>query len=337
MIRKYYRRLRYPRLASHHLISRVVQKRRLMDGEAMEAMRRIMRSQAVFAGMEVLTYCFLANHFHIFVRLDPKETEHLDDAGLVGRFRALYGSTKCASLGLDADDLEVILKNNRASAEGIRCRLKARMGDVSVFMREVKTRFTFWYNEKHGTVGTFWAERFRSVVVEADSDAQRMVAAYIDLNPVRAGLVEDAADYGFSGFGEVCAGGSAARRGIARIEGKAAWSTKWHERYRARLCSRMGPGMRPDWEDKRVRAAMRGESGSGGDAAKEPGLLSKIRAFSEGRVVGSVVWVESFCAANGWLGYQKGRKAQAVAQDGGADLRRVVTVVNRREKCPDRA
>ena len=192
-----------------------------MDGEAMEAMRQIMRSQAAFAGMEVLTYCFMANHFHIFVRLDPKETENLDDAGLVRRFRALYGSKKCASLGLDADDLEVILKNSRPSAEGIRRRLKARMGDVSVFMREVKTRFTFWYNEKHGTVGTFWAERFRSVVVEADTEAQRMVAAYIDLNPVRAGLVKDAADYGFSGFGEACAGGSAARRGDRADRGEA--------------------------------------------------------------------------------------------------------------------
>ncbi|MCC5841726.1 MAG: transposase, partial [Opitutales bacterium] len=80
-----------------------------MDEEAMEAMRHIMRSQAAFAGMEVLTYCFMANHFHIFVRLDPKETEDLDDAGLVARFRALYGGTRCASLGLDADDLEVIL------------------------------------------------------------------------------------------------------------------------------------------------------------------------------------------------------------------------------------
>ncbi|MCC5840199.1 MAG: hypothetical protein JJT96_08750, partial [Opitutales bacterium] len=149
-----------------------------MDEEAMQAMRHIMRSQAVFAGMEVLTYCFMANHFHIFVRLDPKETMNLDDAGLVGRFRALYGGTRCASLGLDADDLETILANNRDSAEGIRRRLKARMGDVSVFMREVKTRFTLWYNRKHDTVGTFWAERFRSVIVEADTAAQRMVAAY---------------------------------------------------------------------------------------------------------------------------------------------------------------
>jgi hypothetical protein len=331
-MRKYCRRLRYPRLASHHLISRVVQKRRLMDGEAMEAMREIMRSQAAFAGMEVLTYCFMANHFHIFVRLDPKETEDLDDAGLVARFRALYGSRKCASLGLDADDLEVLLKNNRDSAEGIRSRLKARMGDVSVFMREFKTRFTFWYNEKHGTVGTFWAERFRSVVVEADTEAQRMVAAYIDLNPVRAGLVEDASDYGFSGFGEACAGGSAARRGIARIEGRMAWSTKSYERYRARLSSRMAPGMRASHGDRpsATSAAMNGEVGSGADKVEGFGLLSKICAFSEGWVVGSVAWVEDFATANGWLGYLKGRKVQAVLQGAAADMAKITSVMKRR-------
>ncbi|MCC5838672.1 MAG: hypothetical protein JJT96_01000 [Opitutales bacterium] len=303
-----------------------------MDEEAMEAMRHIMRSQAAFAGMEVLTYCFMANHFHIFVRLDPKETEDLDDVGLVGRFRALYGGTRCASLGLDADDLEVFLAKNSDSAEGIRRRLKARMGDVSVFMREVKTRFTLWYNQERGTVGTFWAERFRSVVVEADTEAQRMVAAYIDLNPVRAGLVEDAGDYGFSGFGEACAGGSAARRGIARIEGKASWATKWQERYRARLCSRMGPGMGPLRRDQRTAAngAIKEEAMPGAGLVKESGLLSKIRAFSESWVVGTVAWVESFCAVNGWLGFKKGRKAQPVAPDGGAEFATVATVVKRR-------
>jgi hypothetical protein len=258
----------------------------LMDGEAMQAMRQIMRSQAAFAGMEVLTYCFMANHFHIFVRLDPKETEHLDDAGLMERFRALYGSKKCASLGLDADDLEVILKNNRPSAESIRRRLKARMGDVSVFMREVKTRFTFWYNEKHGTVGTFWAERFRSVVVESDTEAQRMVAVYIDLNPVRAGLVESAADYGFSGFGEACAGGSAARRGIARVEGQMEWSTESHDRYRARLCSRMGSGMQTPPDSERTVDATDKAKRSGCGEATPPahggGLGAPRRAVPVG-------------------------------------------------------
>ncbi|MCC5838535.1 MAG: hypothetical protein JJT96_00310 [Opitutales bacterium] len=301
-----------------------------MDEEAMEAMRYIMRSQAAFAGMEVLTYCFMANHFHIFVRLDPKETEHLDDAGLVARFRALYGGTRCASLGLDADDLEVILKNDGESAEGIRRRLKARMGDVSVFMREVKTRFTLWYNGERGTVGTFWAERFRSVIVEADTEAQRMVAAYIDLNPVRAGLVEDAGDYGFSGFGEACAGGSAARRGIARIEGRKTWSTKWHERYRARLCSRMGPGMRPPRrDDQRHSGKAKGEDRQGAVVSERSRLLSKIRAFSEGWVVGSVAWVERCCAANGWLGFRRGRKAKPVLEDGGPEFVKVAVALKR--------
>ncbi|MCC5839497.1 MAG: hypothetical protein JJT96_05165 [Opitutales bacterium] len=302
-----------------------------MDEEAMEAMRHIMRSQAAFAGMEVLTYCFMANHFHIFVRLDPKETEDLDDAGLVGRFRALYGGTRCASLGLDADDLEVILKNNGDSAEGIRRRLKARMGEVSVFMREVKTRFTLWYNGERGTVGTFWAERFRSVIVEADTEAQRMVAAYIDLNPVRAGLVEDAGDYGFSGFGEACAGGSAARRGIARTEGKMTWTTQWHKRYRARLCSRTGPGMRPLGRGQRTAAAgaTKETAMPGAGLAEGSGLLSKIRAFSESWVVGSVGWVESFCAVDGWLGFRRGRKPKLLVEDGGADFATVATVVKR--------
>ncbi|MCC5841845.1 MAG: hypothetical protein JJT96_17150, partial [Opitutales bacterium] len=200
-----------------------------------------------------------------------------------------------------------------------------------VFMREVKTRFTLWYNQKHDTVGTFWAERFRSVIVEADTAAQRMVAAYIDLNPVRAGLVEDAGDYGFSGFGEACAGGSAARRGIARVEGKMTWATKWHERYRARLCSRMGPGMRPLRRDRRTAeaGATKEKAMTGAGQAQESGLLSKIRAFSESWVVGSVAWVESFCAANGWLGYRKSRKAQPAVPDGVADFATVATVVKR--------
>ncbi|MCC5840245.1 MAG: hypothetical protein JJT96_08980 [Opitutales bacterium] len=301
-----------------------------MDEEAMEAMRQIMRSQAAFAGMEVLTYCFLANHFHIFVRLDPKETENLDDASLVRRFRALYGATRCASVGLKAEELEVILAKNRNSAEGIRRRLKARMSEVSVFMREVKTRFTLWYNRKHGTVGTFWAERFRSVVVEADTEAQRMVAAYIDLNPVRAGLVEEAADYTFSGFGEACAGESAARRGIARVEGKPSWTTQWHERYRARLCSRMGPGERPRrLADQRPSGEAEGKDRQGVGVTEGSRLLSKIRAFSESWVVGSFAWVESFCAANGWLGYRRGRKAKAVVEAGGADSEAIVSAVKR--------
>ncbi|MCC5841267.1 MAG: hypothetical protein JJT96_14210, partial [Opitutales bacterium] len=172
---------------------------------------------------------------------------------------------------------------------------------------------------------------FRSVIVEADTEAQRMVAAYIDLNPVRAGLVEDAGDYAFSGFGEACAGGSAARRGIARTEGKMTWTTQWHERYRARLCSRTGPGMRPLRRDQRSAAtdATKEKAIPGACLSEGSGLLSKIRAFSESWVVGTVAWVESFCATNGWLGFRRGRKPQPLVEDGCADFATVATVAKR--------
>jgi len=44
-----------------------------------------------------------------------------------------------------------------------------------------------------------WTERFKSVLVEDSIEAVGMLARYIDLNPVRAGLVEDPKDYRFCG------------------------------------------------------------------------------------------------------------------------------------------
>ena len=69
------------------------------------------------------------------------------------------------------------------------------MGDVSAFMKTVKQRFSVWYNQSHARYGTLWADRFKSVLVEGDTRALATVAAYIDLNPVRAGMVEDPGKY----------------------------------------------------------------------------------------------------------------------------------------------
>jgi hypothetical protein len=50
--------------------------------------------------------------------------------------------------------------------------------------------FTFRFNRQHGRFGTLWAERFKSVLVEDQPGVVQTVAAYVDLNPVRAGKVE---------------------------------------------------------------------------------------------------------------------------------------------------
>jgi hypothetical protein len=94
------------------------------------------------------------------------------------------------------------------------------MHDLSDFMKTLLQRFTRWFNRTHQRTGTLWEERFKSVLVESGT-AARTMAAYIDLNPVRAGMVEDPADYRWSSYGEAVGGGprgngKKAREGLVR-------------------------------------------------------------------------------------------------------------------------
>ncbi|EYC52282.1 transposase [Hylemonella gracilis str. Niagara R] len=64
-------------------------------------------------------------------------------------------------------------------------------------MQAVGRRYVRWFNDRHGRSGTLWEGRYRSTVIEAERHLLPCMA-YIDLNPVRAGLVAQAADYPWS-------------------------------------------------------------------------------------------------------------------------------------------
>lgn len=49
------------------------------------------------------------------------------------------------------------------------------------------------------------------------------MAAYIDLNPVRAGIVKDPKDYRWSGYGDAVAGKRLRRAGLMRVVGEGEW------------------------------------------------------------------------------------------------------------------
>ncbi|MCC5838493.1 MAG: transposase [Opitutales bacterium] len=300
-----------------HVMSRVVQKRFLIDEEGMVEMRRILRTQARFAGMEVITFCFLKNHFHILLHLDPATArKEVSDEELVRRFRALYGGKRSPSLGVDAESLAVVLRGDSGRAESVRGQLKARMGDVSVFMREFKTRFTFWYNEHYQTVGTFWAERFRSVLVEPGSLALRAVAAYVDLNAVRAGLADTPLNYRFCGLGEAAGGQSRARAAyewLVRQRDRRGQEDRnprdCYERYLAfvnRLIARLA----------REHEALKERPGSpverqGGQEAAAPHAYSV-----KGGAVGSAGWVDRLRATGGIFGFLQRKTTRSVVIDG---------------------
>lgn len=67
-------------------------------------------------------------------------------------------------------------------------------------MQAVGRRFVRFFNDTHGRTGTLWEGRYKSTLIETERYLLACMA-YIDLNPVRAGLVAQAKDYAWSSYG----------------------------------------------------------------------------------------------------------------------------------------
>lgn len=276
-------------IAIYHLISRTVAGEHLLEPKDQEVLRKQLHKMAAFCGIEVLTYCILSNHFHLLVRVPPKR--EIPDTELVRRYASLYGSH-------DARVLEENLANSPRACE-IREGLWKRMHDISFFMKELKMRFTIYYNETYDRFGTFWAERFKSLLVESKSsrNAVLAVAAYIDLNPVRAGLCGDPKDYRFCGYAEAVAGNADARRGLAWVLER----PDWREASRSYRTVLFGSGVVSDRsceggiDEDRSRKVM----AERGELPLSERLRCRIRYFSDGLAFGSSGFVKRMRGAFG--------------------------------------
>lgn len=71
------------------------------------------------------------------------------------------------------------------------------VGGLPQMMQAVGRRYVQYFNRRHGRSGTLWEGRYRCTILEA-SRYLLPCMVYLDLNPVRAGLVERAADYPWS-------------------------------------------------------------------------------------------------------------------------------------------
>ncbi|MCP3918681.1 MAG: transposase, partial [bacterium] len=173
--------------------------------------RKILRQVEAFSGVSVLTWTILSNHFHVLLEVPPRPEIEPSDDEILERCRALYSSR--AMLAVEWEFAEA-QRMGGAVLGRLRARFLKRMWDLSEFMKPLKQKFTFWFNRRHDRVGVLWESRFKSVVVEGHWNSLLKVAAYIDLNSVRAGLADDPADYRWSGYCEAVAGDREARRGL---------------------------------------------------------------------------------------------------------------------------
>lgn len=71
--------------------------------------------------------------------------------------------------------------------------------DFSTFMKKINLAYFHHYNKEYGWVGHFWQDRFKSQAVGKDAYFIQC-GKYIELNPVRASIVENPADYLYSSY-----------------------------------------------------------------------------------------------------------------------------------------
>jgi REP element-mobilizing transposase RayT len=284
--------------------------------EEREAFRMFMRMYENFSGCRVLSYCVMSNHFHILLEVPPMPEGGISDGELLRRLGVLNGEKFVKGV---ADELVAarceggLVNGNEVRVREIHDRFTYRMHSLSRFMQGLLIRFTRWFNRKHSRTGTLWEERFKSVIVESGTSV-RTLAAYIDLNPVRAGMVTDPAEYRWSSYGEAVGGGNKgngkkAREGLVRAfmchKGIGFDAEKWRDvskRYRRLLgmaLERKEGKAQIDRSEVKPKSLNDAEAMAGSDnetVLKELSIAKmlryRIRYFSDGAVIGSKEFVD---------------------------------------------
>ena len=297
--------------AIYHCVSRVVERAKVLKEEEKAQFLRYMRIYERLLGLRILTHCVMDNHFHILVEV-PRRPEVLPtNEELLSLVRSTLGDSR-------ADALENWFtiwgeQGNQAAIEAERERWFGQMWDLASFMKVLKQRFSQWFNgtRTNRRTGTLWEDRYRSVLVE-NGYALRAVAAYIDLNPVRAGIVGDPKDYRWSGYGEACLGQAAARSGLRWIaeqaDPRAAGGHHTPElsisevlsRYREHLYGRGEEILDADGNTVRrgfTEAEIQAVRDAGGRLPLAAYLRLRVRYFTDGAILGTSAFVEAVFGA----------------------------------------
>lgn len=295
----------------YHVMSRTCGGDIFFDPIEKEALRRVLWRVADFCGIQILTHCIMGNHFHVLAAVPHRPTwiARFDgpegELRLLGHLRTLY--SKAYIERLKAEFHEWRRLGNEIAVQKKLDSFKRRLCDLSRFVKEVKERFSRWYNKRHERKGTLWMDRFKSVLIEGNLgkrserdtnriDVVRTMAAYIDLNPVRAGLVTDPADYPWCGYAEAIAGQHKAQRGLCRIVEKPVDGWESHQvakTYATLLGStQTQPQTFSSPKSDQSQGTLQSRVSSGEKLSLADLVLHRVRLFSEAMVLGSKSFVD---------------------------------------------
>lgn len=307
------RLLRTQNESFYHVVSRTNGREKSMREAEKRHFHDWMRRLERFCGVQVVTFCLMDNHFHLLVRVPCKErmieqyplteNELRKLLPLIYRRRELKGALQELDRAAEQD------RSGKWTAEILE-RYQERRFSLSIFLKELKQRYTRWHNRRHHRTGTLWECRFRSVLIEGEETALLTIAAYIDLNPIRAGIVSDPKDYRWCGYSEAVAGKSVAQKGLGAILERTSFGVNRPVTWRA-----TGPRYRVllyGHGEERHADAKTGKTGRlgmtrkeveevlerGGELGVAEILLCKVRYLTDGAAIGSGEFLQQVLEEN---------------------------------------
>lgn len=162
----------------YHLCARVAGPKDSYPLDNSMCRRRIIETIQLFSRVyccSVLGFAVMGNHYHLLVWM--KSRHQMTREELKKRAGVLYN--------------DVLLDGwLHANWE----RFEERIFDVSELMRSLQSSIARWFNHTFGRRGRFWADRFKSTVFDDPKEAMDCLL-YIELNAVRAGLVDRPEEY----------------------------------------------------------------------------------------------------------------------------------------------
>lgn len=151
-------------------------------------------AQADAFAIEICAYAVMSNHYHLVLRIDESRTKAWSDAEVIRRWTLLF---KGPILIQHWQAGKVLSPAQCETVADIAAVWRRRLADISWYMRCLNEYIARRANAEDHCTGRFWEGRFKS---QALLDHASLVAcmAYVDLNPVRAGLVTSLAASDFT-------------------------------------------------------------------------------------------------------------------------------------------
>jgi len=136
--------------------------------------------------IELCAYAVMSNHYHIVVRLSPEKSKQWSQSEVIERWQKIYSGGTLASLyqsnSLLSDSQKMMFDSQTET-------WRERLSDLSWFMRCLNEHLARKANKEDDCTGRFWEGRFKSQAL-LDESALMSCMAYVDLNPIRAGIAE---------------------------------------------------------------------------------------------------------------------------------------------------